>query len=123
MKNINAVWYTNLVNRSHKNLKLKTYNPTNYQKYDNYDAINVDKTSDIPYDYDGVMGVPVTIFDYDLTDVEIVGFGGNDLNKAVFEEYLKQGHKTHYGKNQLIYRKGDKWVMPYNRILIRRKQL
>jgi hypothetical protein len=44
-------------------LMYKRYNPTDYPKYDNYDAINVDKTSDIPYDYFGVMGVPITFLD------------------------------------------------------------
>lgn len=38
----------------------KTYNPEDYPKYDNYDAINVDRVENIPYDYDGVMGVPVS---------------------------------------------------------------
>lgn len=57
-------WFTNLdVSKRHEDLILyKKYNPKEYPKYDNYDAINVDKTKDIPCDYDGVMGVPITFF-------------------------------------------------------------
>lgn len=45
-----------------------------YEKYDNYDAINVDKTCEIPSDYDGVMGVPITFLDkYCPEQFEIVG--------------------------------------------------
>ena len=100
LKNINAVWYTNLVNINHKNLKLKTYNPTNYQKYDNYDAIEVSRTCDIPYDYNGVMGVPLTFLDkYNPEQFEIVAIGcGNswanypDTLKALgFNPEMKYG--------------------------------
>lgn len=69
-------WFTN-IEHSMRNLPLdlyKKYNPKDYPKYDNYDAINVDKTSDIPMDYDGVMGVPITFLDkYCPTQFEIVG--------------------------------------------------
>ena len=51
-----------------------------YPKYDNYDAINVDKTSDIPMDYDGIMGVPITFIDkYNPEQFEIIG-NEYDLN-------------------------------------------
>lgn len=49
----------------------KKYDPEKYQKYDNYEAINVDRIKDIPYDYDGVMGVPITILEYFKPGVEI----------------------------------------------------
>lgn len=75
-------WFTNLeIKKRHENIILyKSYNPESYPKYDNYDAINVDKTSDIPYDYNGVMGVPITFLDkYNPTQFEIVKFRkGND---------------------------------------------
>ena len=52
----------------------KTYNPDEYPKYDNYNAINVNKVADIPCDYDGVMGVPITFLDkYNPEQFEIVG--------------------------------------------------
>ncbi len=70
-----VVWFTNLdIDKRHEDLILyKTYNPEDYPKYDNYDAINVDKTSDIPCDYDGVMGVPITfLYKYNPLQFEIV---------------------------------------------------
>ena len=68
-------WYTNLpVKISHKKLELtKYYNEKDYQKYDNYNAIEVSKVADIPCDYDGVMGVPINIMLYDLEDYKVVG--------------------------------------------------
>ena len=73
-------WFTN-IEHSKRNLPLdlyKKYNPKDYPKYDNYDAINVDKTKDIPMDYDGVMGVPITFLDkYCPTQFEIMGIHGN----------------------------------------------
>lgn len=59
-------WFTNMPHiKQNKPLILtKTYNPIYYPKYDNYDAINVNKVKDIPIDYDGVMGVPITFLQY-----------------------------------------------------------
>ena len=70
-----AVWFTNLDHdKRHENLILyKTYNEAEYPKYDNYDAINVDKTADIPIDYQGAMGVPITFLDkYNPEQFEII---------------------------------------------------
>ena len=69
-------WFTNLDHKKrHEPLDLyKRYTPEEYPKYDNYDAINVDKTSEIPMDYDGVMGVPITFLDkYSPDQFEIIG--------------------------------------------------
>ena len=57
-----TIWFTNLDHKKrHEKLILhKKYLPEEYAQYDNYDAINVDKTKDIPVDYDGKMGVPIT---------------------------------------------------------------
>ena len=71
-----VTWFTNLDHeKRHHPLDLyKHYNEEEYPKYDNYDAINVNKTCDIPLDYDGVMGVPITFLDkYCPTQFEIVG--------------------------------------------------
>lgn len=71
-----VTWYTNLdIQKRHEELTLyKKYSPEEYPRYDNYDAINVDKTADIPCDYDGVMGVPITYLDKHNPDqFEIVG--------------------------------------------------
>ncbi len=73
-----VTWYTNLeIKKRHENLILtETYkgNEENYPHYDNYDAIEVGKTSDIPYDYNGAMGVPITFLDkYNPEQFEIIG--------------------------------------------------
>jgi len=57
-----VVWFTNLVTNKAENAPtlIKNYNPIDYPTYDNYNAINVNKITDVPYDYDGVIGVPIT---------------------------------------------------------------
>ena len=70
-------WFTNLdVAKRHEELILrKKYDPEEYPTYDNYDAVEVSKVSDIPVDYDGVMGVPITFMDkYDPAQFEIIGW-------------------------------------------------
>ena len=72
----NICWYTNIdIQKRHEDLILyRNYSENNYQKYDNYDAINVDKVSEIPIDYAGVMGVPITFMDkYNPEQFQIVG--------------------------------------------------
>ena len=71
----NICWFTNLdIKKRHEKLDLyKEYNSEEYPKFDNYDAINVNKTAEIPYDYDGFMGVPITFLDkYNPEQFEIV---------------------------------------------------
>ena len=118
----NVGWFSTLPVKKRTLTLTATYDPDKYPKYENYDAININRIKDIPYDYDGLMGVPVTIFNYDLSNIEIIQAGGDDLPKDLFNEYISQGHKTHYGKPLLIYRKGKNLFIPYNRILIRRKE-
>ena len=100
-------WFTNLdYKERHDDLILfKKYSQEEYPKYDSYDAINVDKTSDIPFDYDGIIGVPITFMDkYSPEQFEIVG-----LDRYV-EDNPKYGHRfTINGKET------------YARILIRRR--
>jgi hypothetical protein len=101
-------WFTNLdVKKRHEELTLyKTYTPEEYPKYDNCDAIEVAKVSDIPMDYDGVMGVPITFLDKHNPDqFEIVRFRKGDDNK------------------DLVYTIDGKLVQPYFRILIRNRRL
>lgn len=72
----NAMWLTNLdIPRRHEKLTLtKKYKSEEYPKYDDYDAINVKRVADIPMDYDGVMGVPITYLKYhNCSQFEIVG--------------------------------------------------
>ena len=84
----NSCWFTNLdhIKRHEPLLLVKTYDPALYPRYDNYDAINVDKVSDIPYDYDGVMGVPITFLGkFNPDQFEIVAFRkGDDGKDLVF---------------------------------------
>ena len=71
-----VVWFTNLeIKKRHEDLILfRNYDPKDYPNYDNYDAIEVGKTSDIPMDYGGVMGVPITFLDkFNPDQFEIVG--------------------------------------------------
>ena len=72
----NICWYTNLDhNKRHEELDLVCrYSPEEYPTYENYSAININKVDDIPCDYDGVMGVPITFLDkYSPEQFEIVG--------------------------------------------------
>lgn len=82
----NICWFTNVdIEKRHENMPLfRSYSPELYPKYDNYDAINVDRTVDIPCDYYGVMGVPITFLSqYNPDQFEIVAFrkgtDGKDL--------------------------------------------
>ena len=78
-------WFTNLDhNKRHEDLDLVCrYTEDEYPTFDNFDAIEVGKTSDIPYDYDGIMGVPITFLDkYNPAQFEILGLtqiGCHDL--------------------------------------------
>lgn len=70
-------WFTNLSYDPQLRLNLRLserYKPEKYPKYDNYNAINVNKVAEIPCDYDGVMGVPITFIDkYNPEQFEILG--------------------------------------------------
>lgn len=76
-----ANWFTNLdIDKRHEDFILhKKYTPEEYPMYDNYDAINVDKTKDIPADYAGHIGVPITFLDkYNPKQFEIIKFRKGD---------------------------------------------
>ena len=73
----NICWFTNLdfPKRHEKMLLWKHYTPEKYPKYDNYDAIEVSKTADIPCDWDGYIGVPITFMaQYNPEQFELIGF-------------------------------------------------
>ena len=77
----NIAWFTNLdIKKRHEELILvKRYTPDEYPHYDNYNAIEVSKTADIPYDYAGLMGVPITYLAIHNPDqFEIVGLSDRD---------------------------------------------
>ncbi len=76
MKNVPSIWYTNIETpKRYWDIPLyKKYSPEEYPRYDNYDAIEVSKTAEIPEDYFGVMGVPITFLDkYNPNQFEIIG--------------------------------------------------
>ncbi len=88
-----VVWFTNLdINKRHEDLILyKKYNSEEYPTYDNYDAININKTKDIPLDYKGVMGVPITFLNkYNPEQFKLLGItSGRDEFEAVpIKRYL-----------------------------------
>ena len=98
----NICWYTNLDhNKRHEFIDLVChYSPENYPMYDNYNGIEVNRTANIPYDYSGTMGVPITFLDkYNPEQFEIIKFRKGDDDKD-----LSINGKT-----------------PYFRILIRNK--
>lgn len=81
---VSAIWFTNLDHKKrHEELLLyKKYNEDEYPKYDNYDAIEVSKTAEIPMGYEGIMGVPITFLNkYCPTQFEIVKFRKGDDGK------------------------------------------
>jgi hypothetical protein len=88
-----SIWFTNLdIPKRHEFLTLyKHYTPEEYPHYDNYDAINVDTTAEIPLDYDGVMGVPITFIDkYNPEQFEIVAFRKGDDGKDLVYSFNRQ---------------------------------
>ena len=112
-------WFTNLdYPQRHEILPLyKRYTPNEFPKYDNYDAINVDKTSDIPYDYDGIMGVPITFIDkYNPEQLELIGIGRGDLGREIGVK------KNARGRTDLQLTIEGKVTWPFQRILIRRRK-
>lgn len=141
-------WFTNIdYNERHEELVLyKNYSPEEYPKYEDYDAINVDVSTDIPMDYDGVIGVPITFLDkYSPDQFEIVGLGivGSceftnerrmeilDKNGIPTGKYTVNAKGTLYRKHLESDKKpaafkdcetGELYQSIYARILIKRKQ-
>ena len=105
----NICWYTNLDHsKRHEELIMyRTYNESDYPKYDNYDAINVDKVADIPVDYYGVMGVPITFLDkYNPKQFGIIGATdseGKGFSGGLWKEDSRVAHPMVNGKR--IYKR------------------
>ena len=112
----NICWYTNLdIAKRHEDLILyKHYSDEEYPKYDNYEIININKVSEIPIDYEGVMGVPITFLDkYNPKQFEILD--ANDYREN--ENVPKKAHGLIKDKDGCINGKPV-----YARILIKRKK-
>ena len=129
----NICWFTNLdINKRKEFIGLvKKYNPTDYPKYDNFDAIEVSKVSDIPKDYDGVMGVPITFLgkhnpnQFEIigcADADITPSGWKGMSKEFVELYYKQGNTGSYkeGNRLTHFVENGKAKVPYKRLLIRK---
>lgn len=139
-------WFTNLdFKERHEDLVLyKKYNPQSYPRFDNYDAINIDKTVEVPMNYSGVMGVPITFLDkYNPEQFEIVGLGNSRDNFTPNKTYknpykiMRDGTKKNGNAincvlaiesktrpNEIYYTsENSKYlVAPYARILIKYKK-
>jgi len=131
-----VVWFTNLdINKRHEDLILyKKYygNEDEYPKYENYDAININKTNEIPIDYEGAMGVPITFLNkYNPKQFEIIGLGISNSGIEIGVQPYKLEHKLYRRKVQKrgavdgdLYMMIDNIVtVPYARIIIKNKRL
>ena len=122
-----SVWFTNLdFQKRHENLILyKKYNKSEYPKYDNYNAINVNKIKEIPMDYDGAMGVPITFMDkYNPDQFEIIGLANDkrEIHDAFVQGkpiYLDEQHKKFVG---MVLKEKNKLHATYARIIIKPKR-
>ena len=108
-------WFTNLdIKKRHEEIILyKKYNEEEFPKYDNYDAIEVSKVCEIPKDYDGIMGVPITfLYRYNPSQFEIVGATeseGKGFSNGLWDEKSKDAHSLVNSKKT------------YKRLFIRKK--
>lgn len=121
-------WYTNLeTTKRHEPLTLfKRYTPEEYPKYTNYPAIEVSKVAEIPMDYDGEMGVPITFLDkYNPDQFQIVGIStqlAEPMSRyATKEDYMSKKGKVVGGTGKLFLPLGNgKHEGVYERIIIKR---
>lgn len=129
----NICWYTNLdIKKRHEDMILvKKYSPEAYPRYDNYDAIEVSKVADIPCDYEGIMGVPITFMDkYSPEQFNILGRRG-DLewaqNECTFytppsielQRKYKAMNKTWRVQNTYVLDQNGVPQITYGRIFVR----
>ena len=140
-------WFTNLPHKKRNEIleTIYTFDPQKYSKYYNYDAINVDKTIEIPMDYEGAMGVPITFLDkynpqqFEINALGIVGsieFSCNKRMEILDKKGLPTGKFTFNAKGTLYrkfnpqtdkkpafkdYETGELYSSIYARILIKNK--
>lgn len=123
-----SCWYTNLPVEKHKEelILYKHYTPEDYPHYDNYDAIEVGKYSDIPCDYEGEIGVPITFLDkFNPNQFEIIG----SFNASSIESKKEDGYVLSTDTPTISKGKEILWNGPvvnkrplYKRIVIRKKK-
>ena len=111
-------------------------NEDDFPKYHNYDAINVDKTKDIPQDYAGNIGVPITFLDkFNPNQFELIGQGQGNLyreltNKGLSQQFVDDYYRTG-GTGSIkedhpvlgYYDRNGKAIIPYMRIIVRNKRI
>lgn len=111
-------WFTNMDNPNrHEQLPLyKKYSDAEYPRYDNLDAIEVSKASEIPCDYDGLIGVPDSFLDkYNPDQFELIGIPFGDLGKEIGVT------KNYRGRTDVAITKDGVSRCPYSRIIIKKK--
>jgi len=118
-------WFTNLeTNRRYEPLELThLYNPEEYPYYENYDAIEVGRTQNIPIDYDGIMGVPITFLDkYSPDQFEIIMLANGNARTNVSSKTLSEVNYRRHPEDRggVCMINGRR---AYARILIRKKSL
>lgn len=116
-------WFTNLdTSRRHEPITLtRRYTPDEYPRYENYDAIDVGRTQNIPVDYDGVMGVPITFLDkYNPDQFKIIMLANGNARSNVSSTTLREVRYRPHSED-----KGGVGIIDgrrvYARILIRKK--
>lgn len=124
----NICWYTNIdIEKRHEDLILyKKYSPEDYPSYDNYDAIEVNRITDIPIDYKGAMGVPITFLNkYNPSQFEILGITDRENDSGLkIKTYTKNDASNPGDLNRRAAIKiGDTYKATYARILIKNKRL
>lgn len=122
-----ACWFTNLdiKKRHEEKILYRNYTASEYPHYENYDAINVDKSDDIPVDYTGVMGVPITfLYQHCPEQFDLLGFGAGELGVMAgvkpYDRALKPlSSALRDGIPYLYNRDKNEVTVPYARIFIR----
>lgn len=138
----NVVWYTNVdVKKRHEELILyKTYSPEAYSNYYNYDGIDVKTVSEIPKDYNGNMGVPLSfLFSWNPNQFKIIGLGQSVPKKILHKTVGNEIHFINAITNEVVYRvpytvperkrgnqlridvDGKPGAVPFGRLIIRKK--
>ena len=117
-------WFTNLpISVERRRLELtKCYDPEIHKEYDNFPSvINVDSIRDIPKDYDGIMGVPISLFDKDYG--ECFDIVGTTKGLSKYRRRYTTGMINDYGvtNSAAVIKEGDKYKAKYARVLIKRK--
>ena len=128
-----SCWFTNMEVKKHKETMIlyKPYIEEEYQKYYNFDAINIDKVQDIPVDWEGLMGVPITFLDkYNPDQFEIIGLGISNSGLSIgvkpytpeHKKYRKEvQHKGAVDGDLYMLDENNNPKVPYARVIIKRK--